>query len=106
MPEDYSIPEEYQGEIVEEDFSIQDKTGQLTLVPALLKIQPPFLMKKRKPIYSRKIRSKSILKVPRCSAMHTMQLKALNRMILDTYDNPTHLANHRQQHKILSLPER
>ena len=37
MPEDYSIPEEYQGEIVEEDFSIQDKTGQLTFGAGVIK---------------------------------------------------------------------
>ena len=86
MPEDYSIPEEYQGEIVEEDFSIQDKTGQLTFGAGVIKNTTSVSDEEAQTYLQQENPVQIDSEGPQVLIMHTHATESFEPYDTDTYD--------------------
>lgn len=86
MPEDYSIPQEYQGEIVEEDFSIQDKTGQLTFGAGVIKNTTSVSDEEAQTYLQQENPVQIDSEGPQVLIMHTHATESFEPYDTDTYD--------------------
>lgn len=86
MPEDYSIPEEYQGEIVEEVFSIQDKPVSLPFGAGVIKNTTSVSDEEAQTYLQQENPVQRFLKCPQVLIMHTHATESFEPYDTDTYD--------------------